>query len=324
MSDLLCRKALYQWLKSEGKSDWADEVRSLCESRYTADAHGLMSDWCNAWQSLPKFNDVVFDASQSAVRIDSASRHRVDESMRELLMKFHPWRKGPFEIFGHFIDTEWRSDWKWDRLARYVDFADKAVLDVGCGSGYYGWRMLAAEAKFVLGCEPLQLYNMQFEVIRRYATQRDRHFVVPLMDTDLPDRLWLFDITMSMGVLYHRTSPIDHLKKLHQTLKPGGTLLIETLIVDDGSDVLIPEDRYAKMRNVWFIPSIKMLELWLRRSGYRDIQVIDVSATTTQEQRSTPWMTYDSLASFLDASDPTKTIEGYPAPVRAMLTAKRD
>ena len=40
------------------------------------------------------------------------------------------------------IDTEWRSDLKWNRIAGAVDFSRKTVLDVGCGNGYYGWRML--------------------------------------------------------------------------------------------------------------------------------------------------------------------------------------
>jgi tRNA (mo5U34)-methyltransferase len=75
------------------------------------------------------------------------------------------------------------------------------------------------------------------------------------------------------------------------------------------------------MRNVWFIPSTAMLENWLRRCGYRDIRTVDVTPTTIAEQRSTEWMTFESLADFLDPADTRLTIEGHPAPQRAVLVA---
>lgn len=239
-------------------------------------------------------------------------------------MAFHPWRKGPFRFLGWEIDTEWRSDWKWERLAGQVSFSNRCVLDVGCGNGYYGWRAQQAGARFVLGCDPFLLYLMQFEVFRRYAPQ-DTHHVVPVTDDELPDAMEAFDITLSMGVLYHRTSPIDHLKTLWGTLRPGGTLILETLILPDAGDseVLVPEGRYAQMRNVWFLPSIPLLTRWLRRTRFESIEILDVSRTTTREQRSTPWMTFHSLADFLEPGNPLKTIEGYPGPVRAVLKAKR-
>nr|WP_169730591.1 DUF1698 domain-containing protein [Carnimonas nigrificans] len=42
------------------------------------------------------------------------------------------------------------------------------------------------------------------------------------------------------------------------------------------------------------------------------------------EQRSTEWMTFQSLKDFLDPEDQHKTIEGYPAPRRALLVATRE
>ncbi len=201
-------------------------------------------------------------------------------------------------LFGLPIDTEWRSDLKWDRLSEHIDFADKKVLDVGCGNGYYGWRMLAAGAELVLGCDPFSLYIVQYEVLRRYASPPEQHFVVPLADHEIPP-VESFDLTLSMGVLYHRSSPMDHLQSLWKTLKPGGQLVLETLILESpGSEVLVPEGRYAKMRNVWFIPTLPLLETWLRRTGFKEIRILDVTRTTISEQRSTAWMTYESLARF--------------------------
>ena len=83
----------------------------------------------------------------------------------------------------------------------------------------------------------------------------------------------------------------------------------------------MPEDRYAMMRNVWFLPTTDTLALWLRRTGFKDIRVVDQNYTTTEEQRSTDWMGFDSLKDFLNPDDPKKTAEGYPAPLRATIVA---
>ena len=129
-----------------------------------------------------------------------------------------------------------------------------------------------------------------------------------------------FDTVFSMGVLYHRLSPIDHLKELKSFIRPGGELVLETLVIEgENSNVLIPEDRYAKMRNVWFIPTLTLLQRMLERVGFIKIRVVDINQTSLAEQRKTDWMRYESLADFLDPNDLNKTIEGYPAPKRAVV-----
>uniref|UniRef100_UPI003567A8A3 tRNA 5-methoxyuridine(34)/uridine 5-oxyacetic acid(34) synthase CmoB n=1 Tax=Stieleria sp. TaxID=2795976 RepID=UPI003567A8A3 len=176
----------------------------------------------------------------------------------------------------------------------------------------------------VMGLDPILRFLMQFEVFDRYETGPRRNFVLPMVDTDLPEKLGAFDVVFSAGVLYHRTSPIDHLRSLAGALVPGGKLVLETLIIeDDQPSVLVPEDRYAQMRNVWFIPSLEMLFRWLRRTGFEDIKTIDITPTDTNEQRSTDWMTFQSLADFLDPEDASKTIEGYPGPIRATVVATK-
>jgi tRNA (mo5U34)-methyltransferase len=83
-----------------------------------------------------------------------------------------------------------------------------------------------------------------------------------------------------MGVLYHRRSPIDHLLALKDCLVAGGELILETLVIEgrDG-EVLLPEQRYASMRNVWFLPSCDTLKSWLKRCGFINIRLLDVSLT---------------------------------------------
>ena len=321
---LFDRERLYNRLTVEGQGAWADELRSKTQNSIARDRHGNLAAWMTAWHQLPNAVDSRLIADREAVTIEGQLSSEDQESLQQKLMAFHPWRKGPFEVFGMQIDTEWRSSLKWDRLAPHVDFQKCRVLDVGCGNGYYGWRMLQAGANLVLGFDPFLLFLMQFEVVRRYADPSAEHYVLPLTDQNIPVRLNFFNVTLSMGVLYHRTSPIDHLQALWHSLRAGGTLVLETLIIEtDAVTCLVPEDRYAKMRNVWFIPSIPMLLLWLKRTGFLDVHVIDVSATTITEQRRTEWMTFESLADYLDPADANRTVESYPAPVRAMIVARK-
>jgi tRNA (mo5U34)-methyltransferase len=312
-------------LTAEGFAEWADSLRLKSNAVWSPSQHGKLVEWIHAHESLPQRpGDSVLDARQSAVTIRGSMSATDRATLESGLRHFHPWRKGPFRLYDILIDTEWRSDLKWDRIAAHLDLRNRRVLDVGCGNGYYGWRMLSAGAKLVLGLDPFLLYVMQFEAIRRFAWPQAPHGVLPLSDADLQNAPQAFDTTFSMGVLYHRTSPIDHLQTLFRTLRSGGQLVLETIVLDTSTEaVLIPGDRYAKMRNVWFIPSVPMLKKWLTRTGFNSIEVLDVSVTTTDEQRRTNWMTFESLADFLDPVDSSKTIEGYPAPVRAVLVASR-
>ncbi len=331
----LDRKSCVEQLRELRFHSLADRIEQVCPQRFSLEHHGSLSGWKEAYSFLPNVA-ARFDASGDVVRVLPVQSNSVSttpnleladegqDSLRKTLMRFHPWRKGPLELFGVSIDTEWRSCLKWNRFASQIDFDRKLVLDVGSGNGYYGWKMLAAGASMVLGCEPFLLSVAQFEVFRKYWADDERHYVVPLADVDLPRDIQRFDITCSMGVLYHRPNPIEHLQILASTLKAGGQLLLETIVlVDAQQTVLVPEDRYAKMRNVWFIPSVAMLELWLRRTGFDEIRVIDVSRTTSQEQRSTDWMTFESLSDFLDPTDSSRTIEGCPSPSRAVIIAKK-
>jgi tRNA (mo5U34)-methyltransferase len=237
-------------------------------------------------------------------------------------MQLAPWRKGPFDVGGVHIDAEWRSDLKWQRVAGAIGpLQGRRVLDVGCGNGYYALRMADAGAGAVLGIDPTLLYVMQFLGVTAHLAQPPVA-VLPLRLQELPDSCHAFDTTFSMGVLYHQRSPLDHLRQLRASLRPGGQLVLETIFIPGKeSFACTPADRYARMKNVWLLPTIAELTTWLRRSGFRDVEIIDTAVTTVEEQRSTEWMTFESLADALDPEDPTRTIEGWPAPRRVVATA---
>lgn len=317
---------LHEWLPSSPLAALSGPLPDIVSRRLHDRRHGKMAEWLSWLEQLPGLQPSSIDLNAAAVRIGVADDIG-DEQRAALagqLRLFHPWRKGPFEIFGIMIDTEWRSDWKWQRLEdKITPLTGRYVLDVGCGSGYHVLRMVGAGARQVIGIDSTMLYVMQFQALCRYLSGVPAA-VLPLHSGDLPGGHEGFDTVFSMGVLYHCRSPFDHLYELREQLRSGGELILETLVVDGPSGhVLVPEDRYARMRNVWFIPAVLTLESWLKRSGFRQIRLLDVTATSLDEQRSTDWMTYESLADFLDPHDRTKTREGLPAPLRAIIRATK-
>lgn len=302
MTDLLRLNLLETELAALGLGTWVQQLRPLLESRMSTVNHGDLADWRAVIEAL-------------AAAADEPQR------LKDLLLRLSPWRKGPFNVGGIEIDSEWRSDLKWDRIKDVIEPLDgRSVLDVGCGNGYYVLRMRAAGAERVVGIDPTIAYVMQFVAVNMFV-QDSAAYVLPLRLEEVPPPR-VFDTTLSMGVLYHQRSPVDHLRQLRLTLKAGGQLVLETLFLPGHEPFArTPSDRYARMRNVWLLPTIAELTTWMRRCGYQDIKVVDQSTTTIEEQRSTEWMTFESLREALDPGDPSRTIEGWPAPRRVVVTA---
>ncbi|RJG14169.1 tRNA 5-methoxyuridine(34)/uridine 5-oxyacetic acid(34) synthase CmoB [Pseudomonas cavernicola] len=315
LAPLACR------LADSPLANWAAGLQQQLDSKLEI-GHGDLERWQGALDALPPLTPSQVELRE-CFQLDSDCDETSRAQLRQALLGLSPWRKGPFELFGVHIDTEWRSDWKWERIAPHLNLSGKRVLDVGCGNGYYQWRMIGAGAESVIGIDPNWLFFCQFQAIQRYLPELPV-WHLPFALEELPEKLEGFDTVFSMGVLYHRRSPIDHLLALKDCLAKGGELVLETLVVaGDARQVLVPEDRYAQMRNVWFLPSVPALELWLRRAGFVDVRCVDVSVTSIEEQRSTEWMRYQSLPDFLDPGDHSRTLEGLPAPMRAVLVARK-
>jgi len=302
---------------------WGHDLDTICRKFLKDHPHGRTSIWLKTISELPDIEVNHRDLNSKAITVSSKQEVDVDFIRTQLLSMF-PWRKGPFHIHGIDIDTEWRSDLKWDRVyPKITSLKDRRVLDIGCGNGYHMWRMLGAGARCVIGVDPMRLFAAQFKAIQHFVGRQLPVSLLPIGIEDLPLDQAVFDTIFSMGVLYHRRDPVAHIHQLRSLLKPGGELVLETLIIEnDGTVELVPEDRYASMRNVYSIPSIQKLTQWMDEAGMQDIQTVDVSPTTIDEQRTTEWMPYHSLKNFLDPDDMSKTIEGYPAPVRAAVIAK--
>lgn len=316
-------QSLFDALTDAGAGRWVAALQIKIQQAFREDGHGDWVRWRQIVAELPVIPISSVDLCD-AVRIGEPGDVTEDArgKLAAQLQGLHPWRKGPYELFGIDLDTEWRSDWKWERLKEHIEpLSNRLVLDVGCGNGYHCWRALGVGARMVIGIDPTLLSVMQFEAVKKLHGEAPV-YVLPLGIEDLPADLKLFDSVFSMGVLYHRRSPIDHLFELKSCLRPGGQLVLETLVVDgDRYKVMLPSGRYAQMRNVWFLPSCAALGAWLLRCGFKNVRLCNVTKTTIGEQRSTQWMRFQSLKDFLDPDDDQLTCEGYPAPKRAIFVA---
>ena len=313
------QKYVDECLGTELLQDFADQLREQIDDFFAERPHGRAEEWSEVVRGLPQLKAEDFAINQDTVQIDINSSAKLIDTLKV----FKPWRKGPFQIGDIFIDTEWRSDWKWQRIQPHIQPLDgRDVLDIGCGNGYHLFRMLGDGANNAVGVDPTRLFLYQFHILRHLLPELNA-WILPLRSEHLP-KFKAFDTVFSLGVLYHRRSPIDHLTELLSFLKPGGELVLETLIVDGGPHtILVPEDRYAKMANVWFLPSTAALENWLARAGFKNIRTVDINQTSIEEQRATDWMDFHSLEQFLDSDDHNLTAEGLPAPKRAILIADK-
>jgi len=294
---------LWQCLDDLDLDSWQGQLEVVLRERLQDAGHGDFARWRQTLEAL-------------------RTAEPNEQATRDLLLSLAPWRKGPFTVNGVTIDSEWRSNLKWDRLKdRIAPLEGRAVLDVGSGNGYYALQIEAAGARTVIGIDPTLLYVMQFLALE-YFLRPQSIFILPLRLSELPHNSRGFDTTFSMGVLYHQRSPLDHLRQLRETLRPGGQLVLETIYVPgEESFACTPANRYARMRNVWLLPTVAELRTWLQRTGFVDVEVVDQSLTTTDEQRSTEWMTFESLREALQPGDPERTVEGWPSPRRVIVVA---
>ena len=235
-----------------------------------------------------------------------------------LLMK--PWRKGPFEINNLFIDSEWQSQIKYNLLEPHFDLKDKVVGDIGCNNGYYLFRMLSHSPKKLIGFDPSAIYYSQFQFINHFIKSDIVYELLGVEHVEFYEEK--FDTLFCLGVLYHRSDPVAMLKSLFRGLQKGGELILDTFMIDGEEEIcLTPKDRYSKIPNIYFVPTVSALINWCHRAGFEIVEVLETMTTNHNEQRKTEWIDTQSLEDFLDPNDETKTIEGYPAPKRVYIKA---
>ncbi len=240
------------------------------------------------------------------------------ELIKKTAKMLMPWRKGPFELFGLFIDSEWQSQIKYNLLRPHFNLKDKRVADIGCNNGYYLFRMQEDDPAKLVGFDPSALYKTQFDFINHFVKS---DIVYELLGVEhLPFYEEKFDIIFCLGVLYHRSDPIAMLKALYKGLDVKGEVILDTFMIDGDEEIcLTPKGSYSKIPNIYFVPTIPALKNWCLRSGFKKFEVLETSLTCKNEQRRTEWIEGQSLEDFLDPDDSSKTIEGYSAPKRVYV-----
>ena len=277
-------------------------------------------------EALAAFRAGHVDCSGDTVvigRADEIDDQRREEVRRHLLA-FKPWRKGPFSVFGIEVDAEWRSHRKWQRLLPVLpDLAGKTIADIGCNNGYYMFRMAAHRPRLVLGFEPSVQHYYCFKALNGIAAMKE--LAIDLLGVEhLPLFPACFDVIFLMGVIYHRPSPVDTLRDVLTALAPGGTVIVESqAIPGDDPVALFPATTYAKAPGVYFVPTGSCLRNWMVKAGFEAVELFCSHPMSSEEQRRTAWMDFESYCDFVRPGDPQTTVEGYPAPHRVFVRGRK-
>jgi tRNA (mo5U34)-methyltransferase len=271
-------------------------------------------------RNLPKIEELFVEIGD-IVKIEGDIDKRDREFIKSVALELKPWRKGPFELFGTFIDSEWQSFIKYNLLKEHIDLSDRLVADVGCNNGYYMFRFLEQKPKKIVGFDPSPLFKTQFDFINHFIKSDIIYELLGIEHLEFYEEK--FDTIFCLGVLYHRSDPISSLKSLKKALNHKGEVILDTFMIDGEEEVaLTPKNRYSKIPNIYFIPTIPALENWCERAGFSEVEILEVKKTDLFEQRKTEWIDGESLDNFLDKDDRNYTVEGYPAPKRVYIRAK--
>jgi len=280
------------------------------------------------WKNIAPLREIVDNLEKSDVSVTFGDVIKIDgnlddEKIYRDAKGLMPWRKGPFEIGTTFIDTEWKSNIKYNLLRKHFNLKDKRVADIGCNNGYYMFRMLEDAPKLLVGFDPSPLYKTQFDFINHFVKSDIVYELLGVEHVEFYEEK--FDTIFCLGVLYHRSDPVAMLKQLYKGLDKEGEVILDTFYIDGEDEMaLCPEGSYSKIPNIYFVPTIKALKNWCIRAGFKSFEVLETNVTDAGEQRKTEWIEGQSLEDFLDPEDKTKTVEGYPAPQRVYVRLVKD
>lgn len=280
-----------------------------------------------SWKNIAPLREALDSLEEGVWEVELGDAIKISgkepNNLNEIAKLMMPWRKGPFELFDTFIDSEWKSNIKYNLLRKHFNLEDKRVADIGCNNGYYLFRMQEDKPKSLVGFDPSALYKTQFDFINHFVKSDIVYELLGVEHLEFYEEK--FDTIFCLGVLYHRSDPVAMLKSLYRGLDNEGEVILDTFYIEGDDEVcLCPESSYSKIPNIYFVPTVKALRNWCKRAGFNGFEVLETSITNSDEQRKTAWIEGQSLEDFLDKDDKSKTVEGYPAPMRVYVKLTKE
>jgi len=287
--------------------------------------HGNLKKWKDILNLLPDSNSNYTDYSGSHIKLGEKSSLGSDDKkkLQHLLLNLSPWRKGPFNICGVNVDSEWRSDYKWERLKSFLpNITNMRVGDLGCSNGYYSYKLLGLNPELVVGMDKTALYVFQFLATKHFAKQIQKLLILPCSAEEFDSKNMDFNLILSMGILYHTKDYANHMEAVKKLMKKNGYLILETIISSSKKNINIDKGQtYAGMKNIGTIFGKDNLIKILKNKGFNNIECVNENFTSSIEQRTTKWMQGRSFKDFLLPNG--NTIEGYPPVCRAIFVAQK-
>lgn len=199
---------------------------------------------------------------------------------------------------------------------------NETVLDVGAWDGYWTFESLKRGAKHVTAIEDFsdtcgEITNAdrrkQWETFDLCAEALGYRKEIPgwcayngeyQKDFDHPryercnlsierdsggDFYWSnldLDRVFCFGVLYHLCNPLKALQNCFDSLKPGGTIHVETAILDNITSAytgkphdpngcyaeFFPTNEFGRNSSNWWVPTLRCAAAWLQAAGFVDIE----------------------------------------------------
>ena len=212
-------------------------LHSICLQRMNVfyEKGGLSNDTLKSYdeiakmiQELPLISSKVLVVNEDELAFGDKDELSDNEMgiLKRCVEQLKPWKKGPLNLFGIHIDTEWRSDWKWKRLQQSLpNLKDKVICDLGCGNGYFMYRMLEYNPKLVVGIDPNLHALLEFKLFSRVSGIDNIKFEYLRGDV-MSSMIGAFDVVFCLGVLYHTNDPIGMLKDIHKSMKGKAVSLV--------------------------------------------------------------------------------------------------
>ncbi len=198
------------------------------------------------------------------------------DPVKQSLGKF--FNRSPFSrrLFYRLLDILLLRSWHIHRALRRYDRQQgrektPRVLDAGCGFGQYSWRMARRYPHWNITAVDVKEGEIAAcqAFFHRMRQQQVQFHLADLLEYTRP---WSFDLILSVDVMEHIHADTRVFRNFHNSLKPGGLLLISTPSDQGGSDVHGVGDSSFIEEHVRDGYSIAEIEGKLRRAGFQKVE----------------------------------------------------